>query len=221
MESAHQAFQQHQHKPFDIKEEIAIIKEEDVQQEQQIFAEQNIPIEMDVKSITANEDFENVVKNPLENEQFYSDAHLDEEDFDIEHNSNNSTSDEYEGSENSENEDIVNEEKSEENVNEKVVKKKTKRKDVNKSNNKEDAPKKKRSSHRLDPILTEQLIKKHIPMLCDLCVYTGETFSDIVSHFKEHHTDVQPYIMCCNRKFTRSYCIDQHAIIHENPDSFR
>ncbi|XP_037821307.1 transcription factor grauzone-like isoform X4 [Lucilia sericata] len=201
VEKVHKTFKQNQHKLDVVKEEIMpnIKLEEDEHQDEITYENKLLQMEIDIKEAAENNIEQSVSeRNPLDNEQFHSDGN-EEENFD---NEGSITTDGYEPSDNSETEEVLNTEKSEN-----VHKKKE--------------TKKKRSSHRLDPILIEQLIKKHIPMLCDLCVFSGKTFADIIAHFKEHHSQVQPYIMCCNRKFTRSYCIDQHAIIHENPDSFR
>lgn len=73
----------------------------------------------------------------------------------------------------------------------------------------------------MDPSLTEEAIKKHVQMACNLCVYVGKTFSDITEHFKQHHIDVKPYVMCCNRKFTKNCILAEHAYIQENPKAFR
>ncbi|KAM7342757.1 transcription factor grauzone-like isoform 2-T2 [Cochliomyia hominivorax] len=216
VEDAHKLYQENQHKKFVIKQEIAIIKEEEDLQEHDQTCEDN-RMKTEFKDIEQQKVTDEALQNPLEYEHFLSDYNEDD-DFDNEHIT---SSDGYELSENSESENIINKDKVDKKDNKRALKKKNKRKEENKINDKEDIPKRKKSSHHLDPILTEQLIKKHIPMLCDLCVFTGGTFSDIVAHFKEHHAEVQPYIMCCNRKFTRNYSIDQHAIIHENPDSFR
>lgn len=218
MERIHKAFEQTQLKLEGIKEEeILTIKQEQRDCDENICAN-NIPqLDVDVKEISNHEESCFIQKNPLENEQNPGDWEENEE-FHIE----SATSDEYELSDYSECDAILRHNTIKKDKEGEVGNKKSK--DQQKCGNKserEDKPKKKRSSHRLDPLLTEQLIRKHIKMLCDLCIYSGSIFSDIVTHFKENHPDIQPYIMCCNRKFTRSYCIDQHAIIHENPDSFR
>lgn len=79
--------------------------------------------------------------------------------------------------------------------------------------------KKKRKVDRLE--LPDEVVKKHIQMGCDLCIYVGKNFHDIIEHFKNHHGNVKPYIMCCDKKFTRTYCIAQHACLHEDPNYFR
>lgn len=213
MEKTHKSFQQNRLKLTTIKEEERINIKQEQELEDNNFDDKLMQLKVDIKELREHK--EAVEKNPLENEQLHSDRN--DEDLS---NESSSASDEYEPSVNSEFEDITNE-KLENIVKRKDVQGNIKRNFSDKTEQNVDVPKKKRSSHRLDPVLTEQLIKKHIPMLCDLCVFTGNSFADIAGHFKEHHSKVQPYIMCCNRKFTRSYCIDQHAIIHENPDSFR
>lgn len=90
-----------------------------------------------------------------------------------------------------------------------------------KSSKRIEASTKKRMSHRLDPKTSEEVIKKHIQMACNLCLYVGNTFADIVDHFKDNHENIKPFIRCCDKKLTRGYCIAQHAYLHENPNSFR
>ena len=97
--------------------------------------------------------------------------------------------------------------------------KKSRRKICNKTEKNANALKKKRKSDRLD--LPDEIVKKHIQMGCDLCIYVGKNFHDIIEHFKDHHDDVKPYIMCCDKKFTRTYSIAQHACLHEDPNYFR
>lgn len=215
MERSHKAFKESQVEHTTIKEEeITAIKQEQTDYEEN-SCDNILQLEIDLKESVSNEECD-IQKNPLEN--VHNSGDWNDKDFDTE--SESATSDDCELSDYSDSEAILIDGAIKKDKETKIDDKnrKTKRKFYDKS---EDRPKKKRSSHRLDPLLTEQLIKKHIKMLCDLCVYSGSIFSDIVTHFKESHPNVQPYIMCCNRKFTRSYCIDQHAIIHENPNSFR
>lgn len=80
---------------------------------------------------------------------------------------------------------------------------------------------KKQIFNRLDPIHTEEMIRKHIPMGCNLCVFVGKTFGDIVVHFKAEHSGVRPFITCCDKKFTKRFYVAQHAMKHENPTCFR
>lgn len=81
--------------------------------------------------------------------------------------------------------------------------------------------KKTRASHRLDPKVSDETIKKHINMTCALCVFVGKSFQELKDHFKAHHPNEKAYVICCNRKFDRLYVIAQHAARHENPDCFR
>lgn len=103
--------------------------------------------------------------------------------------------------------------------------KKTKRRTrekVVKMKDKETKPKRKKQIfNRLDPIHTEEMIRKHIPMGCNLCVFVGKTFGDIVAHFKAEHSGVRPFITCCDKKFTKRFYVAQHAMKHENPTCFR
>lgn len=209
VEKKHKSFRK-----FVLEEDAVDIKEER-NQDDESFVQDHLQIYRDSEMIIGG--IETVEKNPLDSKQ--NQNYHDDVDFGIDYDSN--TSDDYEPSENSDAEDTTSEYITKALKKENEIKRNIGRKLLNKSDGKIDVHEKRKISHRLDPKLTEQLIKKHISMLCDLCVFSGNTFADIVAHFKIHHAKVQPYIMCCNRKFTRSYCIDQHAAIHENPDSFR
>lgn len=80
---------------------------------------------------------------------------------------------------------------------------------------------KKQFINHLSPTETEEIIKKHIPMGCNLCVFVGQSFSDIIEHFKMAHSKIKPYILCCDRKLKKRFYIVQHALKHENPKCFR
>ncbi|XP_005179367.1 transcription factor grauzone [Musca domestica] len=85
-----------------------------------------------------------------------------------------------------------------------------------------DAVKKKRKvQYRFDHNHTEEMIQKHIPMGCNLCVFVGKSFADIVGHFKVCHPKTRPYIMCCDKKFTKRFYVAQHALKHEDPNCFK
>lgn len=105
----------------------------------------------------------------------------------------------------------------------KKVRKKSTAKIRKKTEHKKDADdevtRKKRK--RLDPKLTEEMIQKHIPMICNLCNLDCKTFLDIGTHFKEQHPKIKPFIVCCNKRFTRRHYIAQHALQHEDPNCFR
>nr|XP_013118552.1 unnamed protein product [Stomoxys calcitrans] len=104
----------------------------------------------------------------------------------------------------------------------KVIKKRRKRKPKNDSEqNTDDVKKKRKVQYKFDYKHTEEMIKKHIPMGCNLCVFVGKTFSDIVDHFKVSHPKVRPYITCCDKKFTKRFYVAQHALKHEDPNCFK
>lgn len=172
-----------------------------------------LQLEIEIDDGQQNNDLESI-KNPLGDGQ--------NELMDVESETGCNTSDEYEPSEISDNDSGCDDEKTLSEIKSKIVEKKTaKGKTLTKSKKKVVTAKKKRNGHRLDPIKTEEMIRKHIPMACQLCIYVGKTFADIVEHFKNHHPKARPHIICCDKKFTRSYVIAQHAIIHENPNSWR
>ncbi|XP_075168237.1 transcription factor grauzone-like [Haematobia irritans] len=102
------------------------------------------------------------------------------------------------------------------------VKKRRKRKSKNDSEQKNDETKKKRKvQYKFDYKHTEEMIQKHIPMGCNLCVYVGKTFADIVEHFRHSHPKIIPYITCCDKKFTKRFYVAQHALKHEDPNCFK
>ncbi|KAL9917364.1 transcription factor grauzone-like isoform 1-T1 [Glossina fuscipes fuscipes] len=74
---------------------------------------------------------------------------------------------------------------------------------------------------RQDTAHIEALIKKHIPMVCSLCIFVGQVFSDIVQHFRKSHPKQKPFVTCCERKFSKRCYLTQHALKHENPDHFK
>lgn len=92
---------------------------------------------------------------------------------------------------------------------------------IAKSENNVEPKRKKAIFNRLDPLHTEEMIQKHIPMGCNLCVFVGKTFADIVAHFKADHPNTRAYITCCDKTFTKRFYVAQHAMTHENPDCFR
>uniref|UniRef100_A0A1B0FFK8 C2H2-type domain-containing protein n=1 Tax=Glossina morsitans morsitans TaxID=37546 RepID=A0A1B0FFK8_GLOMM len=71
---------------------------------------------------------------------------------------------------------------------------------------------------KTDQVLIENLMNKHIPMACSLCVFMGQKFSDIVQHFRSIHPKQKPFVMCCERKLSKRYYLSQHALKHENPE---
>lgn len=182
------------------------------QQDEEIYERDLMQIETEIDEI----------ENPLEGH------HNDESE-----NEGDETSDEYEPSEDmsddnedeeSLNEELANDIKLEQNIeNKTTIKKTTKRKSTAKQTdkNKNASSKKKRIFNRSDPQLSEEMIKKHIPMGCNLCVFVGQTFSDIVEHFRATHPNVRPFIMCCDKKLTKRFYVAQHALKHENPNCFR
>lgn len=81
-------------------------------------------------------------------------------------------------------------------------------------------PKKQRAKAKVLLLENENLIKKHLKMLCDLCPYTGTDFTDLTQHFKEQHPGMKSYIKCCTRKLNCPSDIIQHAQLHEDPNCF-
>lgn len=67
----------------------------------------------------------------------------------------------------------------------------------------------------------EQLIKKHIHMLCQICNYNCDDFKNVIAHYKTKHTDTKPHIICCDRKLDCPSDVLQHAYYHEDPNYFK
>lgn len=211
---------------------LAIKEEEEkpctsaIKQEEETFEDNLMQVEVEI-DVNANVDqeTEEIKENPLKGERIIRDIDLEEE---SEIESNDSSFNNYEHTEISEDDSSAREEfktKDKQNKDKKKIKdgNKVKKKKSHKGEKKNNTTttKKKWTDKFLDPILTEQMIKKHINMICDLCVFVGSSFPDMVTHFKKYHPKVRPYIMCCERKFTKRYYVAQHALKHEDPNYFR
>ncbi|XP_037821305.1 transcription factor grauzone-like isoform X2 [Lucilia sericata] len=222
VEKSHKLFE---NQTNDIKEE----KPNVIKQEQDVFEENlmQVEVEIDVNASGEHGRGEVIKENPLEAERIDEDIALEQESEDDSESSFNygENSEISEGDESSAEEDKTKDVKSKKGNLEKDnnIEKVAKRKKFNKTEKKtgNSSSKKKWTDKFLDPILTEQMIKKHINMICDLCVFVGASFPDMVSHFKKYHPKVRPYIMCCDRKFTKRYYVAQHALKHEDPNYFR
>lgn len=219
-----------------LQNQSADIKEEEkpctsaIKQEHDGFEENLMQVEVEI-DVNPNIELEaEVVKeNPLESERIDVDIEFKKEQDDD--SSGSSDNDYDDASDDSEDEESSgNESSTKDDKNEKAEKKagktkhdnkksKTKKSDTNDSKNSK--AKKKWTDKFLDPVLTEQMIQKHINMVCDLCIFIGKSFPDMVSHFKKYHPKVRPYVMCCDRKFTKRYYVAQHALKHEDPNYFR
>lgn len=186
-----------------------------------------VEVEIDANA-NARPETEVIKENPLEAERSEK---IQEPQLETENESDDSSYNDYGHSEISEDDESFEEEKKTIKIKkekplkkdkEKIKKQRKKRNvDSNEQEVKKTSGKKKWTDKFLDPILTEQMIKKHIKMICDLCVFVGSSFPDMVSHFKKYHPKVRPYIMCCDRKFTKRYYVAQHALKHEDPNYFR
>uniref|UniRef100_A0A034VVM0 Transcription factor grauzone n=1 Tax=Bactrocera dorsalis TaxID=27457 RepID=A0A034VVM0_BACDO len=67
----------------------------------------------------------------------------------------------------------------------------------------------------------DAMVKKHIPMGCELCTFVGEDFTAMAKHFRLQHPMIKPYIRCCNKKLNKRFKVVQHAYKHEDPDFFK
>lgn len=81
--------------------------------------------------------------------------------------------------------------------------------------------KKRKELYKIDEKHADEMILKYVPMGCDLCVFVGKTFPDIVEHFKEAHPRTRPYVTCCDKQFTKRCHLAQHALMHEDPNCFK
>uniref|UniRef100_A0A0A1WN67 Transcription factor grauzone n=1 Tax=Zeugodacus cucurbitae TaxID=28588 RepID=A0A0A1WN67_ZEUCU len=67
----------------------------------------------------------------------------------------------------------------------------------------------------------DAMVKKHIPMGCELCTFVGEDFTAMAKHFRLQHPLIKPYIRCCNKKLNKRFKVVQHAYKHEDPEFFK
>ncbi|XP_067634180.1 transcription factor grauzone isoform X2 [Eurosta solidaginis] len=67
----------------------------------------------------------------------------------------------------------------------------------------------------------DAMVKKHIPMGCDLCPFVGEDFAGMSKHFRLQHSPLKPYIRCCEKKLNKRAKVVQHAYKHEDPEFFK
>ncbi|XP_004522659.2 transcription factor grauzone [Ceratitis capitata] len=67
----------------------------------------------------------------------------------------------------------------------------------------------------------DAMVKKYIPMICELCTFIGEDYSSVAKHFRKEHAKVKPYIRCCNKKLFLRQDIIHHAYRHDNPEFFK
>lgn len=205
MEKAHKEFE-NTGALSNIKTELlssSSIKLEEEQVEEQSNIETTIEIEENVE-----------IKNPLD-ENFNDD---DEISFNDE-----SDNEEFQPTLSTEQEESTEEEEDNDKYIDEIVKKKKrtarKKKDTNLEPVKDNV--KKRKIQRLDPAHTDEMIKKHIPMGCNLCIFVGSNFTDIVKHFRSVHPNIRPYVMCCDKKLSKRFFLAQHAFKHEDPNCFR
>lgn len=225
VEKTHREFQHVQQDLDAMKKEddeyinpTSIKQENDDLEQDYLNVEKNLQLEIEI-----DYDQDKTSKNPLEecmeeNESIDSDEDYDNEDV---YNST-STEDDYKSPIKHEvKEKQTKTSKTSPKTLNKTKKSRRKKSEIEKTDNNSVPKRKKAIFNRLDPVHTEEMILKHIPMGCNLCVFVGKTFSDIVTHFKAEHPDVRPYITCCDKVFTKRFYVAQHAMTHENPNCFR
>ncbi|XP_005179368.1 transcription factor grauzone [Musca domestica] len=216
-EKAHQKLQQ---EASAIKEEQSIevspIKEEFLDTYEEKPTQLEVEIETNISSVIPADDFE---RNPLEDGDDYDDSQLDSVcDVDDDYIASPATS----SFSSSADEDQLTKIALEKEKKPKVRRKKRLEKTSTQSKkDDEEAGVIRKKRKRLDPKLTEEMIQKHISMICNLCNVDCKTFIEVGKHFKDCHPKIKPYIMCCNKRFTRRHYIAQHALQHEDPNCFR
>ncbi|XP_023158556.1 transcription factor grauzone-like isoform X2 [Ceratitis capitata] len=67
----------------------------------------------------------------------------------------------------------------------------------------------------------DAMVKKYIPMNCELCPFISEDYSSVTKHFRTDHPNVNPYVRCCNKKLFHRQDIVHHAYRHDNPEFFK
>ncbi|XP_061402135.1 zinc finger protein 567-like [Musca vetustissima] len=68
----------------------------------------------------------------------------------------------------------------------------------------------------------DNIIAKWRPTLqCQYCAETFATFTLLKIHNLNEHPNDEFFIMCCKRKFKVRYRIEEHAIMHLNPEAFK
>lgn len=196
--------------------EVSPIKEEFVDPYEEKPTQLEVEIETNISNATSADDLE---KNPLEDGDDYDDSQHDSVcDRDDEYIASPATS----SFSSSADEDQLTKIALEKEKKPKVRRKKRLEKTSTQSKkDDEEAGVIRKKRKRLDPKLTEEMIQKHISMICNLCNVDCKTFIEVGKHFKDCHPKIKPYIMCCNKRFTRRHYIAQHALQHEDPNCFR
>lgn len=217
VEKSHKEFQKVQQDLDIIKEEDSFlntnsIKQEEIDEEDFMNINKELQLEIEI-----DYDDSDTTKNPLaDNEPQCAD------DTDVDSNDGNDNNSSFSLEKQTRKTDVKNKKDSTNRKHKiKDKPKRPSRKNTEKIENNVEPKRKKAVFNRLDPLHTEEMIKKHIPMGCNLCVFVGKTFGDIVIHFKDEHPDVRAYITCCDKTFTKRFYVAQHAMTHENPDCFR
>lgn len=67
----------------------------------------------------------------------------------------------------------------------------------------------------------KEMVKKYIPMICELCTFISEDYSSVRKHFRKQHPKIKAYVRCCNKKLFHPLEIIRHAYKHENPEFFK
>lgn len=67
----------------------------------------------------------------------------------------------------------------------------------------------------------DEMVKKYIPMICELCTFISEDYSSIRKHFRKQHPKIKSYVRCCNKKLFHRLEIVRHAYKHDNPEFFK
>ncbi|XP_075158612.1 uncharacterized protein LOC142231842 [Haematobia irritans] len=69
---------------------------------------------------------------------------------------------------------------------------------------------------------SDQLISQYLPVLeCVECHGQFKTFSLLKEHFRTEHIRKEFYITCCHRKFFYRCLIEEHIILHLDPNAYK
>lgn len=82
-------------------------------------------------------------------------------------------------------------------------------------------PYKNRRAHPKNDLEGDQKIKNLVEMKCNECDAEFEKFLEVSKHFRESHPDVQAYLICCGKKFTKRAVLLDHIEFHDKSAIYR
>lgn len=66
----------------------------------------------------------------------------------------------------------------------------------------------------------DELLRRYMSMVCDLCGDAFDTFEEAVQHHQLQHGDDAGYVVCCGKKYKKKPRAVLHCHWHENPRQF-